>query len=68
MTGSNGWLFSHGDSRVWVYIDDIREATKVAVKHLPGPPTGETAVPETVFKDFFKIPLGGFVTGTVFHG
>ncbi len=67
MATIGGWLFSRGDYRVWVYVEDEAEALKEAVKHLNGSPTGEaTAVSEEVFRDFFKVNPGGLVYGKVF--
>jgi hypothetical protein len=64
----DGWLFSSDFYRVWIYLDDVAEATKIATKHLPGPPTGEAArISGGVFRDFFKVKPGGFVTGKVFE-
>ncbi|MGX7873218.1 hypothetical protein ACVDG5_010865 [Mesorhizobium sp. ORM6] len=68
MAELDGWLFSHGDYRVWVYLDDAAEATKVAIKHLPGAPTGEAKrVAGSVFRDIMGVEVGGFATGKVFR-
>lgn len=64
-----GWLFKHGDERLYVYIDDVDAATKLAIRQFQDhAPEGEVQrISGPVFRDFFDINVGEFVKGRVYR-
>lgn len=66
---NGGWLFKHGDERLYVYIDDVEAATRLAIKHFHDhAPEGEAQrISGAVFRDFFDINVGDCVKGRVYR-